>query len=78
MTKKTLGFGQGIISPHTRDIDSEGADERPVGGSIEVLKGCAIFAKNHILNKRAIDSQFPSVHESKSANAAAEVTNELM
>jgi hypothetical protein len=35
MTKKTLGFSERIVSTHTRDIDSERADEKLFDSSVE-------------------------------------------
>jgi hypothetical protein len=60
MSKKSLGFGKGIIARHPRDIDGDIADNRPIGGSIIISEGSRIFAKNYIFHERANDSQFPN------------------
>lgn len=50
MGEKAFSNSSGIIATHTRDIDSNSADERPVGGSIIVTEGSGIFTKNYILD----------------------------
>jgi hypothetical protein len=51
MTKKTLGFSERIMSTHTRDIDSERADERSISSGVVVFKSSGIFAPDNIFNR---------------------------
>lgn len=50
MGKKSFGLGQRIVATHAGDIDGNSADNRPVSGSIVVLEGSGIFAKNYIFD----------------------------
>ena len=50
MGEKTFGNGSRIIATHPSDIDGDSADNRPIGGSVVVLKRSSIFAKNYIFN----------------------------
>ena len=50
MSKKSLGFGKGIIATETSKIDGDIADNRPVGSGIVIPEESRIFSKNHIFD----------------------------
>ena len=50
MGKKSLSFGQRIITAPTSKINGDIADDRPICGNTIVTQGSIVFTKNHIFD----------------------------